>query len=1091
MSVERSEGVLCLLGADSMGELEAELLRVQRFLARSVGVRLIDVVYTATCDARRRTCVVGLWVNTLEEMNRKLAFALHALRSGRTRLRDKSGIFFTTHPLALSGGKIAFVFPGTGSFHLEMMRDLALTFDGVRQRFDDMEEAFAGFCDVASPSEWLFSTAPEHTLPLSTSQRFLPLLASASTYLASKVFADFLKRVGVVPDAVCGVGLGAFSAFHATHHDPKLRLVQILRDAGRMLLRLGVEAATDWMQLTVSGIATSRLQELVQREPSRVVIAQALTAEDCVVAVAPERQTEVEVAIHNGGGLSVAEPLLAPFNTGFGSVKMRQLLERFFTKYVTCEPQVPFYSGATGVPMGRSTSSVVSGLVEQMMQPLDVRRMIETMYEDGCRIFVEVGARGLLSPLIEKILEGKSESVAVIPMHTLHRSGGVQVGQAIGLLAANGVPIDYSGLRFFAHAKRIDFDVPQVEENASALSLRLSRQLPMVRPELVDTTRLLISGHEVEDDTVVTHIHTIPKSLPSGGLECPLLREAQLLAHRANALELRCILRLEDYPWLNDYAIGTTGVSLRDPQMRGLTLFSVPSGIEAMAETAHRLLPGLSLRRVEHLRAPRWLSFSFGRLIIRLSATVETSPGGSERIVRVRLGADASEDEVVHPVMEAQFVFGDSIPDAPPEELPLPPLAAPKPVDWTACDIYPGRLFQGPSLRNVRRVTGWGYNGLDYEVRIPSRSSTVRGARNPIFCAMPLLLDAVVSGFPLWRSHERFHGAISLPFRCRSICYYAAWVPEGTRLRCALRLVNVTPRTFQVDIRVTDTAGHAILRVEGWEEVGGRAGRALHDFVMNPSKYFITQPLPAAVLPDPSAEVVGALYVNTTPDFFVSNQELWLKALAAAVLTHAEREDFIQMGGTPFRKLEWLLGRTAAKEAVRRLLLRDYNLCEPSADIAIWKNSLGKPHPIGEWQDQIASLLDLSIAHTEGLVIGAVVARGHIGLDVESVGRDLSEDFLRGVFTLEEQELATKSGDGPTAILRFWCAKEAISKALGTGIRFSPYDLRIRESDPATGLLSIELLGAWAENFPQFYGQRIVIKTTILFEHVIACCLLP
>ncbi len=1090
MILERSEGVLCLIGGDSLQALEAEMVRIQRFLEHSVGIRLIDLVYTATCDARGKACVAGLWVTTLEEMERKLRFALNALRSGRTRMRDKSGVFFTTQPLAIAGGKVAFVFPGTGSFHLEMMRDLALTFDGVRQRFDDMEEAFAGFCDVASPSEWLFSTAPEHTLPLADSQSFLPLLASASTYLASKVFADILRTVGVRPDAVGGVGLGAFSAFHATHHDPKLRLVQILRDAGRMLLRLGVEASTPWIQLTVSGIATRTLCDLAARDPARLVVAQQLSEDACILAVAPEKQAEVEVAIHNGGGLSVAEPLPAPFNTGYADERMTHLLERFFDRWVSCEPQVPFYSCVTAQPIGHSTSSVVQALVDQMVQPLNFRQMIEQMYADGCRIFVEVGARGLLTPLISQILADKPDPIAVVPMHILHRSGGVQVGQALGLLAAHGVPLDYSGLRFFAHARRLDLSEPTAEEGASTLTLRLSRELPALRPELIDANRLL--GAETllpaaEDDT--SHTHTVPSTVPVGGQKEPLLIRARTLNSDATHLEQRCTLRLEDFPYCNDYAIGTTGVSLRNPQMRGLTLFSVPTGIELMAEAAQRLLPNTQLLRVEHLRAPRWLSFDFGKLTLRITAEASAPDGDGNFCVRVRIASDAAEGETAHPIMEAQLTLGTAIPEPP--TFDEQPLVNPKLVDWEARDIYPSRLFQGPLLRNVRKVSGWGLNGIDYEIRIPSRAAAVRSTRNPLFVAMPLILDAVVSGFPLWRSHERFHGAISLPFRCQSIRYFAAWIPEGTRLRCTLRLMNVTARSFQVDILVTDPHGHALMQIEGWEEVGGRAERPLHDFVMNPAKFFITQPLPASLLPDPDAEVVGAVYINDNPDFFVSNQGLWLGALAAAVLTPNEREDFANMGGVPLRRLEWLLGRTAAKESVRRLLVHNYNLYEPSADIAIWKDSLGKPHPIGDWRSQVSTSVELTIAHTEGLIIGAATTQGRLGIDVESTGRDLTEEFLRGVFTLEEQELATKSGDGPTAVLRFWCAKEAISKALGTGIRFAPTDLRIRASDPATGMLQMELLGAWAENFPQFRGQRIPIKTSTRFNHAIAACLLP
>lgn len=1093
MRLERSEGVLCLIGADSLEALAAEVTRILSFIEKSVGLRLIDVVYTATCDAREHPHVVGVWVTSIEEMARKLRFALNALKSGRARMRDKSGVFFTTKPLRHTNGKVAFVFPGTGSFHLEMMRDLALTFDGVRQRFDDMEEAFSGFCDVASPSEWLFSTAPEHTLSLAASRDFLPLLASASTYLASKVFADFLLSVGVKPDAVCGVGLGAFSAFHATHHNPKLSLVQILRDAGRLLLQLSAEttAFAGWLQLTVSGMSVATLRTFAAEHASQLILTQSLTDDDCVLIVAPELRETVERFIVDAGGVSVAEPVIIPVNTGTDQPSLQSSFHQFFTRHVTCQPQIPLYSAVTKAQMGDSSEAIVSGLTEQMTAPLHFAEMIRKMYDDGCRIFVEVGARGLLTPLITKILADKDEPPAVIPMQILHRSGGVQVGQALGLLAAHGVPVDYSKIRFFNHAKRLDFSAPVVDEPSSTLALKLLRDLPAIHPELIDASRILsMQQTVVAEETGVSHTHQVGDLFVREGVETPLLRGATELERTQDALALRCVLRLEDYPYLNDYAIGTSCVSMHDPQMRGLTLFSVTSSLELMAETAQRLLPRLALHHIEHLRAPRWQSFTFGTLKVRVTAERMADTAEGLQAVKARIYPEDATGDATHIAVEAIFCFAETIPE-PQEELATPPLVSPKPVNWMAHDIYPQRLFQGPLLRNVRKVSGWGYNGLDYEVRMPSRTAAVRHTRNPLFATMPLLMDAVVSGFPLWRSHERFHGAISLPFRCQKVEYYAAMVPTGTRLRCALRLVNVTVRTFQVDILVTDLSGHPILRIEGWEEVGGRAVRTLHDYIMNPAKNFITAPLPSAILPDPSMQIVGALYVNDAPDFFISNQELWLSALASAVLTANERENYAQMGGVAPRRLEWLLGRTAAKEAVRRLLVNNYNVYESSADITIWKDNLGKPHPLGQWESQVSSPIDLSIAHTEGLILGAASAQGRIGLDVESVKRDLTEEFLRGVFTLEEQELATMSGDGPTAVLRFWCAKEAISKALGVGIRFAPTDLRIRTSDPATGMLGMDLCGAWAEHFPMFKDTRIPIKTCVLYDHAIACCILP
>ncbi|MDO5462553.1 MAG: polyketide synthase dehydratase domain-containing protein [bacterium] len=1089
MSLERSEGVLCLVGADTLQALDQAIVRIQNFLAHSSGIRFIDVVYTATCDARGKACVAGLWVTSLEEMQRKLSFALNALRSGRTRMRDKSGVFFTTDPLALKGGKVAFIFPGTGSFHLEMMRDLALTFDGVRERFDDMEEAFTGFCDVASPSEWLFSTAPEHTLPLSASQAFLPLLASASTYLASKVFADYLRTIGVQPAAVGGIGLGAFSAFHATHHDPKLRLLQILRDAGRLLVHLGENYNEPWTQLTVTGVQTDALIAWLKTNAPNTIVTQLISATNSILAVPPQALETLTKHIREQGGTSLEEPLPIPFNTGTGDEAMAKTFRDFFTKYVNIEPQVPFYSCVTGAPMRASAATVTEELVAQMLQPLNFEKMINTMYDDGCRIFVEVGARGVMTPIINEILAPRDEPIATIPMHILHRSGGVQVGQATGLLAAHGVPIDYSGLRFFSHAKRLDFDLPTAENEAATLTLRLNRDLPALRPALIDTQRILGMESSNEEEDTPSHAHALPLSFPKNGLTEPLLKSITLRSQTPTSIELRCVLRPKDIPFLNDYAIGTS-ISVSNPQLRGLTLFSVSSGLELMAEVAKRLTPELSLARIEHLRAPRWLSYHFGKLPLIISAEITKDRDQHAKQIRVRIYDDTDNAGIDHVAMEANLIFAPTVPEA--TELPeLEPLAGLKNVDWRPADIYPSRLFHGPLLRNVRTVSGWGFNGIDYEILIPPRANAVRGTRKPIFAAMPLFLDAVFSGFPLWRSHERFHGAISLPFRCQSITYHAVWIPEGTRLNCALRLVNVTPRTFQVDIRVTDATGHMILDIKGWEEVSGRATSELQKFVMNPAKCFITQPLPASVLPETTIDVVGALYVNDNEEFFISNHELWLSALANAVLTPNERVDYAQMTGTAPRRLEWLLGRTSAKEAVRRLLLQNYNLYEPAADIAIWKDKLGKPHPLGDWENQVSSPIDLSIAHTAGLILGAATAQGHIGLDVESVTRDLTEDFLRGVFTLEEQELASRSGDGPTAVLRFWCAKEAISKALGTGIRFAPTDLRIRTSDPATGLLEMELFGAWAEHFPMFREKLIPIKTCVLYGHAIACCILP
>ena len=66
-------------------------------------------------------------------------------------------------------------------------------------------------------------------------------------------------------------------------------------------------------------------------------------------------------------------------------------------------------------------------------------------------------------------------------------------------------------------------------------------------------------------------------------------------------------------------------------------------------------------------------------------------------------------------------------------------------------------------------------------------------------------------------------------------------------------------------------------------------------------------------------------------------------------------------------------------------------------------------------------------------VVALAAANAKVGVDVESVARNLSEEFATGVFTPDELEIASKCAKAAQALIRFWCSKEAVSKALGTG----------------------------------------------------------
>lgn len=114
-----------------------------------------------------------------------------------------------------------------------------------------------------------------------------------------------------------------------------------------------------------------------------------------------------------------------------------------------------------------------------------------------------------------------------------------------------------------------------------------------------------------------------------------------------------------------------------------------------------------------------------------------------------------------------------------------------------------------------------------------------------------------------------------------------------------------------------------------------------------------------------------------------------------------------------------------------------------------------------------------------------------IGIDVMEVARmqrtieRYGEQFLNHVFSSQEQEDAPKGAGKPSYYAGRWAAKEAVAKALGTGIgkHCGWTDVRVRRG--SLGKPQIELVGAAAETSGRLGASCIHIS--ISHERHLAC----
>lgn len=190
---------------------------------------------------------------------------------------------------------------------------------------------------------------------------------------------------------------------------------------------------------------------------------------------------------------------------------------------------------------------------------------------------------------------------------------------------------------------------------------------------------------------------------------------------------------------------------------------------------------------------------------------------------------------------------------------------------------------------------------------------------------------------------------------------------------------------------------------------------------------------------------------------FPPGAALWKDLWASLILTAQERRDFQSRRATERRQLEWLGGRTVAKDAVQSFLRNQYGLELLPADIEIAADEHGKPVAGGSWTQNIPAVPEISLSHSDGVAV-AVVAGGagkkSLGIDIQAM-RALAQDFDSLAFSSDEQKLlkSIEEQDRTEWLLRLWCAKEAASKALGLGLIEGPSSIRIVSLDAANGIV--------------------------------------
>ncbi len=449
------------------------------------------------------------------------------------------------------------------------------------------------------------------------------------------------------------------------------------------------------------------------------------------------------------------------------------------------------------------------------------------------------------------------------------------------------------------------------------------------------------------------------------------------------------------------------------PDLRDrLPIMPMTGSVAWAAAIASEIFPRRLVIGIEDIEASKWLSAEEPKEI-----SISVAYDGRDRL-RVEFEG----------YFAATVILADSYRKS--YEQTLPPLQNPKPNLILAERVYSdGWLFHGPAYQGIKRIGPLSSAGIEGMIE----ASKVPGA----------LLDNAGQLAGLWIMQELATDRYAMPIRIKKIIFFDS-LPESGLVRCMVRVQRVRLRDIMFHMELY-SGHHLIARIEGWEKWRFECPMDHWQFLLNPGRVCL-------------AEIRDGGFTWYAPEALTTAQA---DDLAHRYLRHPERTVYENLG----RKREgWLLGRIAAKDAIRRhLWRRGYGGSIFPAEIWLDNDAEGRPfireHPGHE-------ALYISISHKHAIGVCLISEHPRVGIDIEAI-EARSSRFETLVFSKEESSLLPDPHRSEW-ITRFWGAKEAYAKASGRGLQgnLGQYSIEAIEDQ------KIRIRHAWIKS--QKIGNHIV-----------------
>jgi malonyl CoA-acyl carrier protein transacylase/phosphopantetheinyl transferase len=1010
---------------------------------------------------------------------RQLAGVERSLAAGGTPRHGAQSVFFTDSAPARPRS-LAFLLPGQGSQYAGMLADVVCHFPSVRSWYERLDRN-----DPAQrPSRWFFEPARNDEQRDENNRRvFDPETGGHGGFVASMALHELLTAMGLKSEVLLGYSNGENAALFlsgAIGLRDREHLFDILLEVRRHAHAADVGGRLPkGITVAVTGATRERVAAAIAPFAGRAFISMDNCPSQVIVFGEQDALQAATSLLKSEGAVCLTLPFERAYHTPLFEGRARHI-RKYYDTLDFRTPRKTIYSCATASAFPLDAASIREIAALQWHTRVLFRDTIERLYRVGIADFIEVGAAARLTGYVHDILRGRPHSAT--PTNVEERSGIIQLQNVAAQAFIAGWDVDLSIFR------RVE---PAPTHTHHARVVTASETAPRRKnPRLIQAPLLTPAG----SPTIATRPGAVAANASAAAVmeaHFELMNEFLESQQRAFAAAIRsCALAPQPESWTLDAAWPFLGriVRLGHDRLEAIRTFSVTSdavmyehtlgrpaaadhfalavlplniAMEMMAEAAAKIAGhSFVVTALRDIRAHRWVTADHGLARVRTRAT--TVRASADAIdVEVALfdlsdGGETAPDGLAFAgIVELRRGYASSQPTiAARTEQPEAGLL------YDARAFYDHCMFHGPLFQMIRRVHAFDESGIEAELELPDHCDLVLGLADPRLQLPALLLDAPGQLIAYWlveRGHEFFG---EFPYQIGSVTFHRRIEPQQRLTsRCSISHDGTTSNgTFEV----YGDDGSVAIRVSDFNSRHYLFDREYLSVLYWPGPHaYISSDVNLGG--DAIIRCIGQL----APGFLTSSHGIWSRGLAHMTLQEAELATFYALPTNGLRRAEWLLGRVAAKDAVRVWAAANLGIDLDIREIGIAVDALGKPGVVCARIE--GNVLHLSIAHSSARAV-AVVAASAVGIDFELASRTVPPEAF------DEDERRLWNDDG--ALLPLWCAREAAAKASGRALEGAWKKWRIAEVSDDHHRIVVNHAG-------DFYNVQLTVQS----DQVFALCI--